>query len=861
MRALLLCCLILIAAPVLAQRDYTAPADAERTDVWFDPTDSGWALTIAPSGAISSALLTDFDAAGAPRWWFGGAVRAGPGQVAMALYRPRWDVARQQLGGATQAGQLNFVRHSEDAAHVVLQLDGRTREHTLVRYVVNRDFSLGDRSGFWFDPVDGGHGQLLIQQGRWVGSISLGYDRGGEPTWAFAQGDIGEGLLAATRVRRVCDPGCRLLSEAGGETRIRFRGQDDAIASITLGDAQGVFWSRPDKALSRYTEAPNTRLHAGALARFSDAAAMTHFVQQTAAHNPYYNLDGCIDFSPGVPAATTASDTNVQEEGVGEYDLIQRIGSRVYSLSARDDGVRRLRLHVLDAASGVASETGSIALPEGMQEIGLHVAGQGAQTRLILLAGLNPFYTAFSPWCGFEPIDGNVVAVVYTLDVEGMPQEVRRIELQGMFATSRLVGDALFLASSRLVQVTDAGAPILPQWRENGGPWQPMVTLESVWLPNFAPNDYERSLTTLSRFDLGGGAPVFVSLFARPELSYVAPGAWYLATSEYRIASGIVPSGGAAPQLDIHKLALPDLSYRASGSVPGSISTSAEGAFRFSERDGLLRVLTDHAWWSWSATTLFELSVLRENTASRQLERIASLPNAARPAPIGPPNEQAYGVRFVGDRAYAVSFFRTDPLYAIDLSDPLDPKLDSALEITGYSDYLHPLPGGFLLGVGRDATPASGGDGWGGAWLLGLKFSLFDQRDPLHPIESWRQISGTRGSDSALLDDHHAIAAAVTPDARTRIAIPIVRHDGSYSEPWSWAPWQFSGVASFEVDASGVVHGYREHRAVLAAPVGPPYRHVDGARTLLLGDSLFLLSNGHWYGTRFDATTPMTGPY
>ncbi|MBI2397784.1 MAG: beta-propeller domain-containing protein [Xanthomonadales bacterium] len=860
MRALLLCCLFVLATPVLAQRDYTAPADAERTDVWFDPADSGWALTIAPSGAVSSALLTDFDAGGAPRWWFGGALRTGPGRVAMQLYRPRWDVALQQMAAPTLAGQLSFVRDSEDAAHLVLQLEGRVREHALVRYVVNRDYSLGDRSGFWFDPADGGHGQLLIQQGRWVGSISLGYDRGGAPTWAFAQGDIGAGLLAATRVRRVCDPGCRLLAEAGGETRIRFLGQDDAVASIRLDDAQGTFWSRPDKALSRYTEAPNTRPHAGALARFADAAAMAHFLRETAAINPYYGLDGCIDFSPGLPAATTASDTNVQEEGVDEYDLIQRIGDRVYSLGVRDNGEQRLRVHALDAMNAVASELGSLALPEGTQPIGLHVAGQGAQTRLVLLAGVHPFYTAFSSSCGYEPVDGRVVIVSYALDDSGVPLEVRRIELQGMFATSRLIGTTLFLASSRLVQVSEAGVPALPQWRENGGPWQPMVTLDSVWLPNFAPNDYERSLTTLSRFDLGGGDPAFVSLFARPELSYVAPGAWYLATSEYRIASGIVPPGGGPLQLDIHKLALPDLGYRASGSVPGSIGTESEGAFRFSERAGDLRVLTDHSW-SWTATSLFELSVLREDSASQRLVRIASLPNAAHPEPIGPPRERPYGVRFVGDAAFAVSFFRTDPLYAIDLTDPLDPKLDSALEITGYSDYLHPLPGGFLLGVGRDATPAAGGDGWGGAWLLGLKFSLFDQRDPTHPLESWRQTSGTRGSDSALLRDHHAIAAASTPAGRTRIAIPIVRHDGALPEPWSWAPWQFSGVASFEIDAMGVVHGYREHAAVHAAATTPPYRDVDGARTLLLGDSLFLFSNGHWYGTRFDATTPMAGPY
>lgn len=858
MRALLLCCLFVLAAPVLAQRDYTAPADAERTDVWFDPTDSGWALTIAPSGAISSALLTDFDAAGAPRWWFGGAVRSGPGQVAMALYRPRWDVARQQLAGATLAGQLNFVRLSEDAARVVLQLDGRTREHALVRYVVNRDFSLGDRSGFWFDPADGGHGQLLVQQGRWVGSISLGYDRGGEPSWAFAQGDIGEGLLAATRVRRVCDPGCRLLFEAGGETRIRFRGQDDAIASITLADTQGAFWVRPDKALARYTEAPNTRPHPAALAQFSGAAALDHFVRENVLRNPSGDADGCIDFSAGPPSSTPGSDTNLQEVGVGEYDTIKRAGNFVYSLSARQGESPMLRVHRLDGELGSAQALHAYPLPAQSSAIGLHLLQQGATTRLILLSGRWPFNDGYSDWCYvYEPVDANVVATVFDVGTDGSLSESHRIELQGAFATSRLIGSSLLFTSGFSVGVDTEQRPLLPKWRLDAGPWQEMVTLDNVWLPNFAPNAYERTLTTLAQFNLDDlGSARFASVFARIDASYVAPGAWYLATTEYRHGFGIVP-GNQASVVDIHKIGLADLDYRGSGSVAGGLyGASGERAFRFSEHAGDLRVITDHGW-EWDATSLFELNVLREAPGYR-LRSIATLPNSQRPQPIGPPHELAYGVRFDGEVAYAVSFYKVDPLYAIDLSDPTDPKLDSALEITGYSAYLHPLPGGFLLGVGKDAVPGNNGDGPGMAWFQGLKLSLFDQRDRAHPAESWRQIIGGRGSDSEVLRDHRAFASAATSDGGRRIAVPVVVHEGPATVyPWDYLPWTQTGIASFDVSASGAVSGYRLHAAITSG--GAP-RHFD-ARSVLLGSSVFLYSGGRWYGARVDATTPMTGPY
>jgi hypothetical protein len=78
------------------------------------------------------------------------------------------------------------------------------------------------------------------------------------------------------------------------------------------------------------------------------------------------------------------------------------------------------------------------------------------------------------------------------------------------------------------------------------------------------------------------------------------------------------------------------------------------------------------AHWGWNTSSLFELSVLREDNGFH-LRTVATLPNASRPQPIGPPHEQPYGVRFDGDVAYAVSYYRIDPLYAIDLSDPLDP--------------------------------------------------------------------------------------------------------------------------------------------------------------------------------------------
>ena len=83
-------------------------------------------------------------------------------------------------------------------------------------------------------------------------------------------------------------------------------------------------------------------------------------------------------------------------------------------------------------------------------------------------------------------------------------------------------------------------------------------------------------------------------------------------------------------------------------------------------------------------------------------------------------------MRFLGDRAYVVTFRQIDPLFIIDLSDPAQPRVAGELKIPGFSAYLHPLGDGLLLGVGQDADPRTGRP-------LGPQATLFDVSDPAAP--------------------------------------------------------------------------------------------------------------------------------
>ena len=87
--------------------------------------------------------------------------------------------------------------------------------------------------------------------------------------------------------------------------------------------------------------------------------------------------------------------------------------------------------------------------------------------------------------------------------------------------------------------------------------------------------------------------------------------------------------------------------------------------------------------------------------------------------------EEIKAVRWFDDLAIVVTFRQVDPLYAVDLTDPAAPRLLGELKIPGYSEYLHPLGGRRLLGIGQDASA----DGM----VRGAQAALFDVTDLTSP--------------------------------------------------------------------------------------------------------------------------------
>lgn len=163
------------------------------------------------------------------------------------------------------------------------------------------------------------------------------------------------------------------------------------------------------------------------------------------------------------------------------------------------------------------------------------------------------------------------------------------------------------------------------------------------------------------------------------------------------------------------------------------------------------------------------------------------------------PGERIYSARLLKNVFYLVTFRQVDPLYAIDLSNPENPKVLGYLKIPGFSEYLHPISSNRLLGIGIESGE--------------LKISLFDISDP-RAMSSISEVKIPNGY-SPVLYDHHAFT--LDPDYES-MYLPI-----------QWYGSMYSGVlvVSYSNDMLRV-------RGLL--------RHSEASRAIYIGDEIYTIS-------------------
>ena len=306
----------------------------------------------------------------------------------------------------------------------------------------------------------------------------------------------------------------------------------------------------------------------------------------------------------------------------------------------------------------------------------------------------------------------------------------------------------------------------------------------------------------------------------------------------------------------LHKVSINtgDVTYIAQGEVPGTILNQ----FSMDEYNGYLRIATTSGnnWMEGSQTTN-NVYVLNEN-----LEQVGKIENIA-------PGESLYAARFLGNRAYLVTFVQVDPLFTVDLSDPANPQILGQLSIPGYSDYLQPYDETHLIGIGKEVDPSIDADKIhtpGAVYytaVLGVKIALFDVTDIANPVEVSKVVIGDRGTDSPALYDHHAF---LFDKEKQLLVIPISLYEipqktldsintSNISElpsDWKWGQFTFQGayVYSLSIENGFELKGRITHQTTedIQKQTGDYYwywgsSNTDITRTLYIGNVLYTISS------------------
>ncbi|NTW22657.1 hypothetical protein HGA34_03930 [Candidatus Falkowbacteria bacterium] len=281
----------------------------------------------------------------------------------------------------------------------------------------------------------------------------------------------------------------------------------------------------------------------------------------------------------------------------------------------------------------------------------------------------------------------------------------------------------------------------------------------------------------------------------------------------------------------VHKIAIAEdkIEYKTVAEVPGMVLNQ----FSMDEQDGYFRIATTkNRSWSNLVEQNENESYSNMYVLDKDMKQVGALENLAK-------GERIYSVRFLGKRAYMVTFKQTDPLFVIDLSVPAAPKVLGELKIPGFSNYLHPYDENTLIGFGKDTSENQ----FGGVIAGGLKLSLFDVSQVDKPVELDHYTMGDRGSDSIALSDHRAFLFSRD---KNLLVVPVSLYQSS--NKMEWGKFVFGGAAVFSIDDKKFVLRGKIDHSDNGQPGGNYY--LDGysyydnnvLRSLYIKDTLFTYS-------------------
>ena len=494
------------------------------------------------------------------------------------------------------------------------------------------------------------------------------------------------------------------------------------------------------------------------------------------------------------PAAQTSKVADLEIEG-GAIEMFVEgeravVFSNTYNVEALDDG---------DLCQGYGEA------PELADYEGAYYCGRSfVKITVIDLAGDAPKAVReiyVDGWYSSSRRHENIVRAVVQSNMQrpGSVPQLYEIFYNGdVYAESRAEQIPLARAWSEIAKEAIRATTLddwVPVWGEriDGEIQQQPVQCADFYSP--APGLTNYGLTQVVGIDMADDSPTQItSILGQANQVYANAGALILTQADWTWFE----RGTNSDRTAVHRFAVSfegqRTPYQASGFVQGVVNDQ----FSIDERDGIIRIATTRTSWPDRSDDVRDVDVWVPPTTDNLVSTLRLDGNVLELAGSTPPlaeGERIFSARFLGDIGYVVTFRQVDPLFAIDLRDPENPKVLGELKIPGFSDYMHPLGANHLLTIGRDVDEETQRDN-------GTALQIFDVSDPVNPMLAYKALVGEGYSEA-----NHNHKAFNFYAEKGLLAFPFVSYEGDFSSTLEL--WEVSTKTGFSrrgaVDHSDLV--------------------------------------------------------
>lgn len=355
-------------------------------------------------------------------------------------------------------------------------------------------------------------------------------------------------------------------------------------------------------------------------------------------------------------------------------------------------------------------------------------------------------------------------AYIYDISNKSEPKELRQVDIDGDYDTSRMIGNTLYLISTKYMYYNPdlKDTDILPIYYDSASSneYKNIDCNRIVYNKDSDDSVYK----TVGAVNINDNSEIIVETFlGYGDTVYCSESNLYLTSPVYNEGNTQVLNS-----TEIYKFNISDggLKYVCKNTINGNVNNQ----FSLDEYNGNLRVATTVTIQEepnkTSSKDGYEVVEIGKTTTNNilyvldeNLEKIGELTDFGI-------TEKIYSVRFIGNVAYIVTFEQIDPLFVIDLSDPRNPVMKGELEIPGYSSYLHPYDENHIIGIGYNVKD----NGYGGVTNETVKISMFDVSDLSNPKEIFTKSLGEGYSYSNVTYDHKLL---MYDKARNLMGFPI----------------------------------------------------------------------------------------